>query len=181
MTTKKENIVLIGFMATGKTSIAHFLAEKLKKKFVSTDSLIEKKAKKTIPQIFKEKGEICFRELEIQIIKKVSKMKNVIIDCGGGVVLNKINIDRLKENGMIFLLTASPQEILKRESKQKGARPLLSKKSKLKIIKELLNFREPFYKVACDYKIDTTKLSIEEAGKKIIKIYNARKHLGRKF
>ena len=131
---EKKNIVLIGFMATGKSSVAHLLAKRLNKRVVSTDSLIEKKSKKTIPQIFKQDGEIRFRELEIQVVKKVSEMKNVIVDCGGGVVLNKINIDRLKKNGIIILLTAKPEEILKRENKEKGARPLLSKKEKLKVI-----------------------------------------------
>ena len=140
---EKKNIVLIGFMATGKSSVAHLLAKRLNKRVVSTDSLIEKKSKKTIPQIFKQDGEIRFRELEIQVVKKVSEMKNIIVDCGGGVVLNKINIDRLKKNGIIILLTAKPEEILKRENKEKGARPLLSKKEKLKVIKELLNFRKP--------------------------------------
>ena len=173
---EKKNIVLIGFMATGKSSVAHLLAKRLNKRVVSTDSLIEKKSKKTIPQIFKQDGEIRFRELEIQVVKKVSEMKNIIVDCGGGVVLNKINIDRLKKNGIIILLTARPEEILKRENKEKGARPLLSKKEKLKVIKELLNFRKPFYEGSCDYKINTSKLSIEEVGEKIIKIYNAKEN-----
>jgi len=171
----KENIVLVGFMATGKTSVGRFLATELNKKLLSTDSLIEKKSKKAIPQIFKHEGEIKFRELEIQAVKKVSAMKNVIIDCGGGVVLNKINIDRLKGSGIIFLLTAKLEEILKRESRQKEARPLFSS------VKELLDFRKPFYKISCDHKIDTTNLSIEETGKKIIKIYNASKHFRKKF
>ena len=169
---KNKNIVLIGFMATGKTSVGQFLAEKLNKKLINTDALIEKKSKKTIPQIFKEKGEIRFRELEIQAIKEVSKRKGVIIDCGGGIILNKINIDRLKQNGVIFLLKAGPEDVLKRQNNQKNLRPLLSKKNKIKVIKELLNFRNPFYKAACDYEINTTNLSIQNIGEKIIKIYN---------
>lgn len=179
--TKERNIVLVGFMATGKTSLGLFLSKKLGKKLFNTDDLIEKKSKKTISYIFKQDGEIHFRELEIQAVKKASRMNGVIIDCGGGVVLNKINIDRLRENGVIFLLTAKPEKILERENRQKGARPLLLKKDKIRAIKELLSFRKPFYQMAYDYTIDTTNLSIEEVGKKIIKIYNAAKHFRRKF
>ena len=78
------------------------------------DSLIDEKAGKSIPRIFQEDGEIAFREMEIEVIKEIASRKNQVIDCGGGVVLNKINIDRLKQNAVIVWLTASPSDILKR-------------------------------------------------------------------
>ena len=77
----KNNLVIIGFMATGKTSVAQALANKLGKEYVSTDDLIVKKANKQIPKIFEDDGEIKFRELEIEIVKKVSEMDDIVVDC----------------------------------------------------------------------------------------------------
>jgi shikimate kinase len=169
---ERENIALIGFMGTGKTTVGKRLAKMLGKKYVSTDEYIVKEVGKPVEEIFENYGEIKFREAEIKAVKKLSKLKNVVIDCGGGVVLNKINIDRLKENGLIILLTASPKVILKRLKKCKNEkRPLLKSKSKLKKIKSLLAFRKPFYEMAADYRIDTSNLSVNEVVRKIIKIW----------
>lgn len=163
----KSNIALIGFMGCGKTSVGKILAKRLGKRYISTDLLIQKIVKKSIPRIFKENGEIKFRELEIRAIKKISKVKNAVIDCGGGVVLNFINIQRLKENSHIIYLKANPKVILKRIKKSKN-RPLLFGKNKLEKIKELLQFRKPFYERAADYIIDTTRLNVKKIVEKII-------------
>ena len=156
----KTSIALIGFMGTGKTVVGKALAKKLNRKFVELDSLIEQKAGKTIPQIFQEDGEIAFRELEIEVTKEVAERKNVVIACGGGVVLNKINIDRLRKESLIVYLTASPKVILERTSNDAEERPLL-KANPLLTIQQLLKFRKPFYERAADIKIDTSKLSID--------------------
>jgi len=171
-----KNIVLIGFMGTGKTTVAKLLAQYLKKKYISTDKEIEELSGKKIQKIFKEEGEIGFREKEIKAIKKVAHKKNAIIDCGGGVVLNKINIDRLKLGGVIFLLKASPETILKRINKEKGVRPLLAVNNSLATIKKLLQFRQPFYNRAADYIIKTDQKTPEMIARKIIKIYY--EHMG---
>ena len=156
----KNNIVIIGFMATGKTSVAQALASKLGKEYVSIDDLIAKKANKEIPKIFEDDGEIKFRELEIEIVKKVSEKDDIVIDCGGGVVLNWINVVRLKEKGIKVLLTASVERILERSSSS-TERPLLNVQNTKEKIVELLKFREPFYKKAADMIIDTTNQSID--------------------
>ena len=169
----KNNIALIGFMGTGKTVVGKSLAKKLNKKYVDMDALIVKKAGKSIPRIFEEDGEIRFRELEIEVTKEISGMKDVIIDCGGGVVLNKINIDRLKRNAIVILLTASPEIILNRVLKEKGQRPLLEVSDRMKKIKDLLSFREPFYNRSADYIIDTSGLSIDEVVERIIEIWKS--------
>lgn len=166
----KSNIALIGFMGTGKNSVGISLAKKLNKKFVDTDMLIEKLAIKPIPKIFKGDGEIKFRELEIEAIKNASEMKNAVISCGGGVILNQINIDRLKKNSKIVLLTASPHVILERIKKDKQNRPLLKGSNKLKKIKELLSLRNPLYKLSADHTIDTSKSNVEGTVGKIIKL-----------
>ena len=163
----KNNLVITGFMATGKTSVAQSLASKLGKKYVSTDDMIVKKANKSIPKIFEDDGEITFRELEIEIVKTVSEMDDIVVDCGGGIVLNWINVARLKENGIIVLLTASLESILQRSSSS-TERPLLRVFNTREKIVELLKFREPFYERAADMNIDTTKLSIEDIVRKIL-------------
>ena len=124
----KSNVALIGFMGVGKSAVGKALAERLGKKYVEVDSLIVQKAGKSITQIFQEEGEIAFRELEIEVIKEIALKKNQVIDCGGGVVLNKINIDRLKQNAVIIWLTASPEVILKRTTLDGDVRPLLKGK-----------------------------------------------------
>ncbi len=164
----KTNIALIGFMGTGKTAVGKALAEKLDKKFVELDSLIEQKAGKSIPDIFQQDGEIAFRELEIEVTKEVSREKNLVIACGGGIVLNKINIDRLGKESVIVYLTASPSTILKRTLSEGETRPLLNVQDKALSIQELLAFRKPFYERAADIKINTSKLDIDSVVEQII-------------
>ncbi len=164
----KTNVALIGFMGVGKTAVGQALAEKLNKEFVELDSLIEHKAGKSIPEIFQQDGEIAFRELEIEVTKEVAKGKNLVIACGGGVVLNKINIDRLRNESRIVYLTASPRIVLKRILNDGEERPLLSTPNKAWEIQELLKFRKPFYERAADIKINTSKLDIDSVAEQII-------------
>jgi shikimate kinase len=165
----KTSIALIGFMGTGKTAVGRVLAGKLGKQFIELDHLIEQKVGKTIPEIFQQDGEIGFRELEIEAAKEVADKKNVVIACGGGIVLNKINIDRLRKECIIVYLTASSGIVLERTSNDKNGRPLLVVSDRASQIKELLKFRQPFYERAADIKIDTTKLNIDSVAEKIIK------------
>jgi shikimate kinase len=164
----KTNIALIGYMGTGKTVVGQLLAEKLGMKFIELDWLIEQEAGRSIPDIFREDGEIAFRELEIEATKKIAGEKQCVIACGGGIVLNKINIDRLKEGANIVYLTASPKTILKRVSGQTGQRPLLDIDDQLKTINEMLKFRKPFYGRAAEIIINTSRLDINAVAEQII-------------
>ena len=164
----KTNIALTGFMGTGKTAVGRLLAKKLDMEFIEMDPLIEQKAGKSIPDIFQQDGEIAFRELEIGVTKEVAGMKNVVIACGGGLVLNKINIDRLTESAGIVYLTASPGVILRRISKEVGQRPLLEVDNPIQTIRELLRFRKPFYERAAAITINTSKLDINTVAEQII-------------
>ena len=164
----KTNVALIGFMGAGKTVVGEALAKKLNKEFVEMDSLIERKAGKSITEIFQQDGEIAFRELEIEVTKEVAKGKNLVIACGGGLVLNKINIDRLRNESIIVYLTASPRIILKRILNNGEERPLLKTPNKALEIQELLKFRKPFYERAADIKINTSKLDIDSITEQII-------------
>jgi len=164
----KTSIALIGFMGTGKTVVGKALAEKLGKEFIELDALIERKAGKTIPEIFQQDGEIAFRELEIEAAREVSQKRNVIIACGGGIVLNKINIDRLKKESLIVYLTASPEVILNRTSSDRNERPLLEATDKASEVRRLLQFRKPFYERAAGIAIDTSKLDVDSVAAQII-------------
>jgi len=164
----KTNIALIGFMGTGKTAVGQALARKLGRKFIELDLLIEQRAGKSIPDIFQQDGEVAFRELEIEVTKEIAREKYLVIACGGGVVLNKINIDRLRNESRIVYLTASPRVILKRVSSEEGQRPLLEGDNPTLTIQGLLRFRKPFYERAADITIDTSKLDIDSVVEQII-------------
>jgi len=164
----KTNIALIGFMGTGKTAVGQLLDKKLGKKFVELDLLIEQKAGKSIPDIFQQDGEIAFRELEIRVAEEVANTQNAVIACGGGIVLNKINIDRLRENARMVYLAASPEIILKRVASEAGQRPLLEVDNPALTIREMLRFREPFYERAADIIINTSKLDTNAVAEQII-------------
>jgi shikimate kinase len=164
----KTNVALIGFMGVGKSAVGKILADDLAKKFIETDFLIVQKTGRTIPQIFREEGEIAFREKEIGIIKEVAAFTNQVIACGGGVVLNKINVDRLRQSGMMVWLTASPEVILKRTVADRDGRPLLPAEVNLADIRSMLRFRKPFYQRAADIEVDTSDLDIEHLVKHII-------------
>lgn len=152
--------------------MGRLLARKLGREFVDTDLLIEKKAGKTIPEIFRENGEIAFRELETEVVKEISGRKNAVIACGGGVVLNQINIERLRKSSLIVYLKASPKVLLERISKDKNERPLLKVADKAKALRRILSLRRPFYEQAADITIDTSKLDINSVVEKIIEEAN---------
>lgn len=162
-----KNIVLIGFMGSGKSMIARELGVRLKRQVISTDELAEDMEKKTIHEIFKSKGEAYFRNLEKQIIQEVSLRQGVIIDCGGGVVLDKENLKHLKTNGIVFYLEAEPEVIYQR-IKHEGHRPLLKTSDPLGCIKELYQQRLPLYNLA-HHTIDANDASIEGPIAEILK------------
>ena len=161
----RNSIALIGFMATGKTSVGRTLADQFgtSYRFIEMDDLIVKKAGKSIPKIFKDDGEIRFRELEMAVCKEVSKLDNVVISCGGGVVLNKLNIDYLKQNCIIILLEATADEIYKRAMKDgQETRPVIDTEDPRAEINRVLTFRKPFYTAAAEITVETTGKTVEE-------------------
>ena len=165
----KSNIALIGFMGVGKSAVGKVLAEKLGMSFVETDALIIEKAGKSIPDIFREDGEIAFREMEIAVIKDAAQGSGQVIACGGGVVLNTISISRLRETGVIILLTATPEAIIKRTTLNKESRPLLaSAQDHAQRIKSLLKFRKPYYERATDITVSTSRISVSAVADAII-------------
>ncbi|MHA2400596.1 MAG: shikimate kinase [Promethearchaeota archaeon] len=167
---KKNSIALIGFMATGKTTVGKALAKYLGKKysFIETDQMIIKMVGKPIPSIFSEEGESKFREYESIVCKKASRLKRTVISCGGGVVLDKKNITNLKKNCHIVLLTATHAEIYTRAMKDgKETRPIIDKEDPKTEIEMVLKYRKPFYDSAAELIIETTGRKIENIVREI--------------
>lgn len=159
------NVVLTGFMGTGKTEVGKALAEKLGYEFLDTDELIEKRVGLKISEIFEKFGEPYFRKIESEVVEDVSKLNKKVISTGGGVVLKSENMENLSKNSIIINLRASPEEIYNR-LKDKDDRPLLKKDDVLGEIKKLLEVRKKFYE-RCDYYIDTDGLTTQEVVEKV--------------
>ena len=166
-----KNIVLVGFMGTGKTAVAKEAAKKLNLKYVSTDELIEKKENTSITDIFSQKGENHFRRIEKDAIREVSNLEGVVVDAGGGAVTDPENVENLKKKGVLICLWAEPEVILERIKKFRH-RPLLNVKNPLDKIRQLLDHRKPFYERA-DCHIRTSKMPVEKVVSEIERIMNA--------
>jgi len=167
-----QNIYVVGFMGTGKTVVGEEVARQLNQQYLDIDSLIEEKQKKKISQIFTEDGEACFRGLEKQLLKEISARKDLVVSCGGGIVLDKENIQIMKSTGIMICLSAKPEVILARTQGYKH-RPLLNVDNPTKRIEELLKMRAPFYAQA-DYTIDTSESAISEVVKKVLEYVRAK-------
>lgn len=161
----KGNIILIGFMATGKTTVGKLLAQKLNMKFVDTDKLIEKNEDMSINEIFNIYGENYFRKIENKIIKNLENKNNTVISTGGGIILNSQNIDILRKNGKIFFLDTSIEKI-KDRLKNNKSRPL---NKDLQSIIDLYESRYNLYLNAADYILNSDK-TLSETCKEIIKL-----------
>lgn len=162
----RKNIVLIGFMGTGKTAVGRRLARRLKRKFVDTDAEIEKITGKTVTQIFARDGATRFRSEEALLVKKLAKKEGLVISTGGGMVLNPENVRLLRENGIFVALTAGP-EVIYRRVRRKRNRPLLFKTDIKERIRELLEERKGVYDIA-ELSLDTGLCSIDVTVEKII-------------
>ncbi len=168
------NIAIVGFMGTGKSVVAQMLAKRLKKSVISTDDLIVEREKKSIHDLFKQDGEPYFRKVESEMVKKAARMENVVIDCGGGVVLKEENLKTLKQNGPVVALSASPAVIYERV-KDHRHRPLLNVSDPAAAIERILKERKPFYGKA-DFQVETDHLTVEEVVSEIIRRLEGQKH-----
>lgn len=161
------NLVLIGFMGTGKSRVGRLLAGELGYEFIDTDHLIETGQGKTITRIFQEEGEAFFRGLENKLAQSLSGSDRQVIATGGGWVLNPENLRLCRINGFIISLLAPP-EIIYERTKQETHRPLLACPDPLKEITRILTLRENLYHQA-DLVVDTSRENPEELSKRIIK------------
>lgn len=163
-----KNIILIGFMGTGKTTIAAALANRLKMEYVSTDDLVEKREKRTINEIFTTSGEERFRDVESAVIRDLVARDGLVIDTGGGAVIREENMDALKSTGTVIALTADDETIMSRTKKYKH-RPLLNVADPKRKIRELKERRASSYAKA-DHTFDTGALTVRQVVEGIIAI-----------
>jgi shikimate kinase len=164
-----KNIVLTGFMGTGKSSVGRALAAEFGCRFLDLDTVIEKLSGRTIPEIFETDGEERFRGLESVMVARLVAGEfgsNIVVSTGGGTVVSESNRRALREWGTVVCLTASVETILERVGRGKG-RPLADTANKGDgadrdgALVELLRSREEFY-CDCDFTVVTTALSIQE-------------------
>jgi len=140
----ERNIVLLGFMGTGKSAVGRILARRLERGFVDLDARIEADAGCAIPEIFRSEGEAGFRARERRAVQEVSLRSGLVVATGGGVVLDADNVRDLGSTGSLVCLTARPETIMSRVGGDSG-RPLLQGGDPLSRIRELLFRRAPNY------------------------------------
>ena len=168
---KKSNIVIAGFMASGKTTVGKLLEELTGKRLVDTDSVIGEEAGMGIKEIFENKGEEYFRSLERKAVREVASQENMIIALGGGVVLDERNVEELKRTGVIYLLEVEPGEVSRRAGSCEE-RPLLGKDESE--IEKLMRAREGAYIAAADVVLKTADLSPRDIARGIARDFDER-------
>ena len=163
----KKQIYLTGFMGTGKSTVLNCLHEICGLQTIEMDEQIVQEEGMSIPQIFQEKGEEYFRNAETALVKRISTMDNVVVSCGGGTVMRQCNVEVMKKEGTIVLLTATPQTVYERV---KGChnRPLLEKNMNPEYIGKLMEARRQKYEAAADLIVHTDGRSAEEISGEII-------------
>ena len=153
------NIVLIGFMGAGKSTISDYLSTMFAMEVVEMDQLIAEREGMSISDIFETYGEEYFRNMETNLLIEMQEKKNVIISCGGGVAMRERNVAEMKKNGRVVLLTAHPQTILDRV-KDSDDRPPLNGHKNVEYIEQLMEARREKYEAAADIVVDTDNKTV---------------------
>lgn len=166
------NIYLIGFMGTGKSTIARYLNTVYGMETVEMDQIIARREEMSISDIFKVYGEEYFRELETSLLSEMQTKTNMVVSCGGGTPVRSKNVEQMKKNGRIVLLTASPETILERV-KNSHDRPLLENNKTVSYISGLMEQRREIYEAAADIVICTDGRSKKQICDEIMeKLFN---------
>lgn len=167
MNNLKRHIFLIGFMGTGKSVVSKDLGKLMHLKVLDIDALIVETSGQSIPQIFEQKGELYFRQLETKVLQEVSELESSIISCGGGLPLKIENQEIMKKVGKVVLLTASAENIYKRV-KEDNQRPLLKDNMNEKYIEDLMAKRRAAYETAANLIVETDNKNIVEICEEIL-------------
>ena len=163
------NVILIGFMGSGKSSVGKLLAPKIKYEYFDTDEWIENKNNKKIALIFEECGEEYFRREEAAVLKCINKKKKLVISTGGGLWTNEDLRNQLLSLGWCIWLKVSPSTVFKRIEKNLSSRPLLARdENPIEKIKKLLIEREGYYSLAHDF-VDTENKNPSEVANEIVR------------
>lgn len=149
-----QNIVLIGFMGTGKTTVANALRQRFGMDVIEMDQIIAEREGMSISEIFRVHGEPYFRDAETRLLVELQQQSNVVISCGGGTPLREVNVAEMKKNGKVVLLTAEPETVFDRV-KDSHDRPVIENNKNAAYIAELMEQRRPKYEAAADIIIHT--------------------------
>lgn len=155
------NIVLIGFMGVGKSTVAKTLHTRLGMKIMEMDEEISRREGISIPEIFETRGETYFRNLETELLAQLQDENGYVISCGGGAPLRKTNVDLMKKNGKVVLLTALPETIWHRVQ-ENHERPLLENNKTAAHIERLMSQRQEKYQAAADFTVNTDNKTEKE-------------------
>ena len=166
------NLVLIGFMGSGKTTIGRLCARSLCYRFVDSDATIERRTRRTVADLFAELGEAEFRRLEQHAVAELCMRANVVVATGGGAVLNAENVAAMKASGIVVWLSVDPQE-LRRRCGTCETRPLLADaEDALGRIRSMMAAREPYYARAADVRVVTTGLQRNAAAQRVLEAFH---------
>ena len=166
-----RNIVLVGFMGTGKTTVGRMLSARLGLRFVDMDCVIEERQRTSIASIFAERGEPHFRALERDLVRELAGQGGLVVATGGGIVVNPDNVRDFSREGLVVCLRARPETILARVAHETH-RPLLEGDEKTKRILSLLDARKELYG-AIPHQVLTDGRAPEAIAAEIIALYNA--------
>jgi len=167
-----KNLVLVGFMGSGKTSAGKLAAQRLGLKFLDMDEMIEQRHNQKISQIFQMKGEAFFRQQERALVRELASQQDRVIATGGGIVLDPNNVRNFSSNGVVICCWVDAN-VAHERTKNAKHRPLLGDEAdRLPRIEALLRDRESLYKVIPN-RIDTSAMSVEQQADEIVRIYRA--------
>ena len=161
------NIVLIGFMGAGKSSVSEYLSAVFAMKGVEMDQVIANREQMSIPDIFDAYGEEYFRDRETELLVEMQSHRNTVISCGGGAALRERNVEEMKKNGRVVLLTASPETVYERV-KDNDDRPVLNGRKNVKGISELMEQRREKYEAAADIVINTDNKTVLQVCEELV-------------
>ncbi|MDD2706536.1 MAG: shikimate kinase [Verrucomicrobiae bacterium] len=164
-----KNLVLLGFMGSGKTTVGQMAARELGLRFVDTDQVIEQQEKLPISEIFARSGETIFRDIESRVITELSGQSGLVIATGGGVVLRPANLSALEGNGILIHLHTNASTVYDR-TKRHTHRPLLQTDDPRRRIQELLEQRQPLYDALPNH-VNTVQRPTRQVCADVIRIY----------
>ena len=163
-----KNIMLIGFMGTGKSTVTKNLGQRLAAKTIEMDDYIVEKEGMSIPEIFEQRGETYFRNCESNLLIVLAQENHLIVSCGGGVPLRDENRALLKNSGTVVWLTATPEAVYNRVKSGRN-RPILNGNMNVPFIRELMEKRLEKYEAAADIQIDTTDKAVDDICAELLK------------
>jgi len=164
----EKNIVLIGFMGAGKTSVGRTIPQKLSGSFLATEQEIERLNGIPVHEIFRRYGEVRFRSEERLLASKLLARQHMVIATGGGMVQYPDNVELLRQNGILVWLRVTPEMVLRRVGRRTADRPLLRGKLNVEDISKLLEEREQMYTQIADLVVENENRSLDELAREVI-------------